>query len=191
MPAFDRGDRGPGPRLRITRRRDLPPTGPAGAHAGSRASSRAWASRRRGRASNGSYGVVRPLWIGAVIDAFSRRVLASGAVRGAPSGSFAGRLLRDAISRNDTPRWLVTDKDPELRGGLVQRPIRALEARLRRWQRWHNSLRPHQGLEQRTPDDVYRGRRPRRVRHLTAVTLSVRFLDGDPRLPTLRLRDAA
>ena len=66
-------------------------------------------------------GVVRPLWIGAVIDAFSRRVLAIGAVRGGPSSAFAVRLLRDAIRKNGTPRWLVTDKDPVLRGGLVQR----------------------------------------------------------------------
>ena len=66
-------------------------------------------------------GVVGPLWIGAVIDAFSRRVLAIGAVRGAPSSAFAVRLLRDAIRRNGVPRWLVTDEDPVLRGGFAQR----------------------------------------------------------------------
>ena len=178
-------------------------------------------------------GVVRPLWMGAVIDAYSRNVLAVAAVRGAPNGAFAVRLLRAAVRRNDAPRWLVTDKDPVLRGGVVQglltrhgilrrygavgrrgsialiertwlslkteyiqhlllhRSTRALEVRLRRWQRWFNSFRPHQGLQQRTPDDVYRERRPRKVHHLTAGTLSVRFLDGDPRLPILRLRDVA
>jgi len=155
------------------------------------------------------------------------------AVRGAPNGPFAVRLLRAAVRRNGAPRWLVTDKDLVLRGGVVQglltrhgilrrygaigrrgsialiertwltlkteyiqhlllhRSTRALEVRLRRWQRWFNSFRPHQGLQQRTPDDVYRERRPRKVHHLTAGTLSVRFLDGDPRLPILRLRDAA
>jgi transposase InsO family protein len=66
-------------------------------------------------------GLVRPLWIGAVIDAFSRRVLAVGAIRGAPSSAFAVRLLRRAMRRNGTPGWLVTDKDPVLRAGLVQR----------------------------------------------------------------------
>jgi len=66
-------------------------------------------------------GVVRPLWIGAVIDAFSRRMLAIGALRGAPSSAFAVRLLRHSIRRHGAPRWLVTDKDPVLRGGLVQR----------------------------------------------------------------------
>ena len=178
-------------------------------------------------------GPVRPLWIGAVIDAFSRRVLAVGAIRGAPNGAFAVRLLRRALRRNGTPRWLVTDKDPMLRGGLVQRlltrhgilrrygavgrkgsialiertwrtlkreyvqhlflhrPIRALETRLRRWARWHNRHRPHQGLGQRTPDDVYRRRRQRKAHDVTAGELHVRFLDGDPRLPVLRLRRAA
>jgi putative transposase len=137
------------------------------------------------------------------------------------------------MRKNGAPRWLITDKDPVLRGDVVQRlltqhgilrrygavgrkgsialiertwlslkteyvrhlflhrSIRALEVRLRAWQRWFNGHRPHQGLGQRTPDDVYRGTRPRKTRDLTAGTLSVRFLDGDPRLPILRLRDAA
>jgi transposase InsO family protein len=34
-------------------------------------------------------GIFRPLWVGAVIDAYSRRVLAIGAVRGAPTGRVA------------------------------------------------------------------------------------------------------
>ncbi len=178
-------------------------------------------------------GLVRPLWIGAVIDAFSRRVLAVGAICGAPSSAFAVRLLRRAMRRNGTPGWLVTDKDPVLRAGLVQRlltthgilrrygavgrrgsialiertwrsmkqeyvrhlflhrPVPALEARLRRWARWHNSWRPHQGLGQRTPYDVYFRRRPRKVRSVTAGTMHVRFLDGDSNLPILRLRRAA
>ena len=178
-------------------------------------------------------GLVRPLWIGAVIDAFSRRVLVIGAVRGAPNSVFAVRLLRHAIRTNGAPRWLVTDKDPVLCAGLVQRlltthgvlrrygavgrrgsialiertwrsmnqdyvrhlflhrPVRALEARLRRWARWHNCWRPHQGLGQRTPNDVYFRRRPRKVRSVTAGTLHVRFLDRDPNLPILRLRRAA
>ena len=178
-------------------------------------------------------GIVRPLWVGAVIDAYSRKVLAVAAVRGGPSGSFAVRLLRTAVRRHGAPRWLVSDKDPVLRSERVQRfltahgvlrrygavgrkgsialiertwrsmkeeyvrhlflhrPIRTLETRLRCWQRWHNAHRPHQGLGQRTPDDVYVRRPPRRARQVTAGTLSVRFLDGDPRLPILRLRDAA
>ena len=82
-------------------------------------------------------------------------------------------------------------KQEYVRHLFLHRPIRALEVRLRRWARWHNGARPHQGLGQRTPDDVYYKRRPRKARTLTAGTLHVRFLDGDPRLPVLRLRDAA
>jgi len=69
--------------------------------------------------------------------------------------------------------------------------IRALAARLRTWQRCHNGHRPHQGLDPLTPDDVYRGRIPRRTRYVAAGVLSARFFDGDRRLPVLRLRRAA
>jgi len=66
-------------------------------------------------------GVIRPLWVGAVIDAYSRRVLAIAAIRGAPTAAFAVRLLRRAMRQNATPRWLVSDKDPVLRARKVQR----------------------------------------------------------------------
>ena len=82
-------------------------------------------------------------------------------------------------------------KQEYVRHLFLHRSIRALEMKLKTWQRWHNGHRPHQGLGQRTPDDVYRRRRPRRARCVTAGTLSVRFLDGDRRLPVLRLRRAA
>jgi hypothetical protein len=57
-------------------------------------------------------GVLRPLWIGAVLDAFSRKVLAVGVVRGGPSAAFAGRILRDALRRHAAPRWLAPTKTP-------------------------------------------------------------------------------
>jgi len=178
-------------------------------------------------------GVVRPLWVGAVIDAFSRRVLAVGAVRGAPSSAFAVRLLREAIRRNGAPRWLVTDKDPVLRGGLVQRllthhgilrrygavgrrgsialierfwlemkseyvtrlflyrPLVTIDRTLRRYVLWRNQERPHQGLEHRTPNGIYFGRRRRPKRSPARGTVHVGFLGGDKRLPVLRLRHAA
>ena len=178
-------------------------------------------------------GLVRPLWIGAIIDAFSRKVLAIGAVRGAPSSALAVRLLRKAIRRNGTPRWFVSDKDPVLRGGLVQRlltrhgirrrygavgksgsiaiierlwrsmkseyvrqlflyrSVKAIETRLRRYQVWFNAERAHQGLRQRTPDDVYVDRPAKATSDITGGTLHVRFLDGDRRLPVLRLHRAA
>ena len=56
-----------------------------------------------------------------MIDAYSRRVLDIGAVHGAPTGAFAALLLRRAIRSNGSPRWLVSDQDPVLRGGRVQR----------------------------------------------------------------------
>ena len=66
-------------------------------------------------------GVVRPLWVGAVIEAYSSRVLAIASVRGAPTAAFALRLLRRAMRENDIPRWLLSDQDPVLRARTVQR----------------------------------------------------------------------
>jgi putative transposase len=178
-------------------------------------------------------GVLRPLWIGAAIDAFSRKVLAVGVVSGAPSAALAVRLLRRAIRSHGAPTWLVTDQDTVLRGRLVNALLArhhvrrrygavgrsgsiaiierlwrsmkgeyvrhlflfasaaSMERRVRLWVRWYNAARPHQGLGQRTPDEVFRRRPPKRMRDLTSGTLSVRFLDGDHRLPILRLRRAA
>jgi putative transposase len=178
-------------------------------------------------------GVVLPVFVGAVIDALSRKVLAIGFIRGEPNSRFAARLLRTAITRYGSPTCLVSDKDRAFRNRLVNallhrhgirrrygavgksgsiaiierlwrsmkqeyvrhlflyRSVTAIERRLNGWRRWHNTERPHQGLEQRTPDDVYRGRPPKPTRDLTGGTLHVRFLDGDQRLPILRLRNAA
>jgi putative transposase len=176
---------------------------------------------------------VRPAFVGAVIDAFSRRVLAIGFVRGEPDGRFATRLLRRALAHHCAPTWLVSDKDRALRNRLVNallrchgvrrrygavgrkgsiavierfwrsakheylnglflyRPKGAIERLVRRYAHWFNEERPHQGLRNRTPDEVYRGRPPRAARNLTGGKLRVRFLDGDRRLPILRLAIAA
>jgi len=178
-------------------------------------------------------GIVRPAFVGAVIDAFSRRVLAIGFLRGEPDGRFAARLLRRALTRHGAPTWLVSDKDRALRNKLVNglllrhgirrrygavgrqgsiavierfwrsmkqeyvnglflyRPKAAIERQLRRYARWHAQERPHQGLSNRTPNEVYRGRPPRTARNLTGGKLCVRFLEGDRRLPILRLANAA
>jgi hypothetical protein len=74
---------------------------------------------------------------------------------------------------------------------FLYRSTGTIDMRVRRWARWFNAERPHQGLGQLTPDDIYRGRPPRQLRNLTGGTLSIRFLDGDRRLPVLRLRRAA
>lgn len=178
-------------------------------------------------------GVVKPAFVGAVIDAYSRKVLAIGFIRGEPNSRFATRLLRDAVARHGASTWLVSDKDRAFRNKLVNALLRrhgirrrygavgkkgsiaiiermwrsmkqeyvrhlflyrttsSIDKRLRRWSRWHNAERPHQGLSQRTPNEVYDGRPATPHRDMTAGTLSVRFLDGDRRLPILRLRDAA
>lgn len=178
-------------------------------------------------------GGIRPVFAGAVIDVYSRKVLAVGVVSPAPNARLGVRLLRMAIQRYGRPTWLVSDQDPAIRNKLVNRllrrhgirrrygavgkkgsigvierlwrsmkheyvrhlflyrPMGALESRLRRWCRWHNAERPHQGLGQQTPDDIYRHRPPRPTRNLTGGTLHVRFFDGDRRLPVLRLDDAA
>ncbi|MHC4223933.1 MAG: DDE-type integrase/transposase/recombinase [Planctomycetota bacterium] len=178
-------------------------------------------------------GIVRPAFVGAVIDAFSRRVLAIGFVRGEPDGRFAVCLLRRALAHHGTPTWLVSDRDRALRNKLVNgllrrhgirrrygavgrkgsiaiierfwrslkreyvnglflyRPRAAIERRIRRYAHWFNQERPHQGLRSRTPDEVYRGRPPRAARNSTGGKLRVLFLEGDRRLPILRLASAA
>ncbi len=178
-------------------------------------------------------GLVKPAFVGAVIGAYSRKVLAIGFIRGEPNSRFAARLLRHAIAHHGAPTWLVSDKDRAFRSKLVNALLRrhgicrrygavgkkgsiaiierlwrsmkqeyvrhvflyrstaAIDKRLRRWARWHNAERPHQGLGQRTPDDVYVDRPRRATREITGGTLSIRFLDGDRRLPILRLREAA
>jgi hypothetical protein len=74
---------------------------------------------------------------------------------------------------------------------FLYRPKAAIETRLRRYARWVNQERPHQGRGNRTPDQVYRGRPSGAVRNVTSGMLHVRFLDGDRRLPILRLANAA
>ena len=82
-------------------------------------------------------------------------------------------------------------KQEYVRNLLLYRSTKAIEARLRRYQFWFNQERPQQGLGQRTPDDVHFDRPCTPTRDITGGTLHVWFLDGDRRLPILRLRDAA
>jgi hypothetical protein len=44
-------------------------------------------------------GILRPVFVGAVLDAFSRKVLAIRVVLGAPTARFAAGLLRGEQSR--------------------------------------------------------------------------------------------
>ncbi len=178
-------------------------------------------------------GPLRSVRVGAVIDAFSRRVLAIGAVPGEPTAAFAVRLLREAVRAAGIPDWVVTDHGRqftslaftralrrrgirrrygaigqsgsialierfwrslknEYAGGLfLYRPLRAIGADLARYAKWYNAERPHQGLGNRTPEEVHAGRtRPFRLPPTRAV-LRVRYLEDDRALPVLRLRHAA
>ena len=82
-------------------------------------------------------------------------------------------------------------KQEYVRHLFPHRSTRAIEVRLRRYQFWFNQERPHQGLGQRTPDDVYFDRPCTPTCDIIGGTLHVRLLDEDRRLPILRLRDAA
>ena len=88
-------------------------------------------------------------------------------------------------------RFWRSMKQEYIRHLFLYRSTKAIEARLRRYQTWFNQERPHQGLGQRTADDVYFDRPCTPTRDITGGTLHVRFLDGDRRLPILRFRDAA
>jgi putative transposase len=178
-------------------------------------------------------GLLRSIWVGAIIAAFSRRVLAIGVVAGAPTAGFALRLLRDAVAQAGLPRWVVSDKGTQFtsrafsralrrrgirrrfgavaRSGSIAlierfwgsckresarvlflyRPLRRIERDIQAYAHWFNTARPHQGLGNLTPDEVY-FRRSTRARAVPLhPALEVRHLDGDRRLPVLRLRPAA
>jgi putative transposase len=178
-------------------------------------------------------GLLRSGRVGAVIDAFSRKVLAIGVAAGEPIAAFAVRLLREAVAAGGAPVWLVTDRGTQFtsalftraltrrgirrrvgavgrsgsvalierswrsckseyaRGLLLFRSLRSIERSVRAYATWFNGHRPHQALDQRTPDAVHLARdtRPRSV-PLRAV-LDVRHLADDRALPILTLRDAA
>ncbi|MGH7163191.1 MAG: DDE-type integrase/transposase/recombinase [Planctomycetota bacterium] len=54
-------------------------------------------------------GLFRSVRVGAVIDAFSRRVLALRVMVGEPTAAFAVRLLRDATREFNAPTWMISD----------------------------------------------------------------------------------
>ena len=76
-------------------------------------------------------------------------------------------------------------------GLFLYRPLRALGARMRAYVAWFNAHRPHQGLDQRTPDEVHFGRSTRATSVPIHAGLAVRHLDDHRELPVLSLRRAA
>ena len=178
-------------------------------------------------------GVFRSVVVGAVVDGFSRKVLALRVAPREPTALFAARLVREAARTFGAPAHAVTDHGKQFTAGVFGRALRALgarhrygavhrhgslavierwwksmkveyasslhlfrpihviEARLRAYVRWFNEERPHQGLGQRTPDEVHFGK----VTSARAVPLRAELVaehdGGDGELPVLRLRDAA
>lgn len=53
-------------------------------------------------------GILRSVRVGAVIDAFARKVLSIGVVAAEPPAAFAVRLLREAMRTCGAPIWVVT-----------------------------------------------------------------------------------
>lgn len=69
-------------------------------------------------------GLIRSVRVGAVIDAFSRKVLAIGVVAGEPTAAFAVRLLREPVHVAGVPGWVVTDRGRQFTSHAFARALR-------------------------------------------------------------------
>jgi putative transposase len=76
-------------------------------------------------------GLLRSVRVGAVIDAFSRRILSIGVVAGEPPAAFAVRLLREAVSAFGPPVWIVHDHGTQFTSHLFTRALRRCGIRRR------------------------------------------------------------
>jgi putative transposase len=174
------------------------------------------------------------VFVGAVIDGFSRKVLALHTTAHEPTAAFAVQLVRDAVrDHGAAPTWVITDQGSQLtsaeftralrtrrirrrfgavgesgsislierwwksfkvefaNGLILYRPLPAIEARMRAYVRWFNTERPHQGLDERTPDEVHLGHDTRAKVVPLLAALAVHHVDGERDLPVLTLRRAA
>ena len=178
-------------------------------------------------------GFLRSVVVGAVIDAYSRKVLAIGVAPHEPTAAFAVGLLRRAAREHGTPKWLVSDHGKQLtaksfgraldrltvrhrfgaihrsgslalierfwkslkeeyaRGLVLYRPLSSIERSLSGYVRWFNEHRPHQGMDQRTPDETHYARSTRATSVPLRAVLAVAAVAGDRQLPVLALRPAA
>jgi putative transposase len=76
-------------------------------------------------------GFLRSVRVGAVVDAFSRKVLAIGVAPREPSAAFTLNLMREAIQRHGPPGWVVTDKGSQLTAVAFREFVRARGVRHR------------------------------------------------------------
>ena len=60
-------------------------------------------------------GLFRSVVVGAVLDAFSRKILALAISAGEPDSKFACALLRKAINRHGKPTWILSDRGTQFR----------------------------------------------------------------------------
>ena len=177
-------------------------------------------------------GVFRSVVVGAIVDGYSRKVLALAVAPHEPSALFAVRLVRQAIREFGPPSWMVTDHGTQLtakelchelrrrrighrygavlrhgsisvierfwksmkqeyaHGLVLFRSLLAIQRKLLDYVHWFNEHRPHQGLDQRTPDDVYYGRDTRAKSVPLRGELAFETVAGDHSLPALSLRAA-
>lgn len=69
-------------------------------------------------------GLFRSVFVGSVVDAFSRKVLALRVAPKDPTAAFAVRLLREAALRHGAPRHLVSDHGRQFRSAAFRRALR-------------------------------------------------------------------
>jgi hypothetical protein len=88
-------------------------------------------------------------------------------------------------------RWWKSMKVEYARGLHLFRPLRAIETKLRAYVRWFNEERPHQGLGQRTPDEVHFMKVTAAREVPLRAELVAGHMDSNRELPVLRLRRIA
>ena len=76
-------------------------------------------------------GFFRSVRVGAVVDAFSRKVLAIGVAPREPSALFAARLLRQAVREFGAPTWAVNDHGKQFTSKAFRRELRRRRVRHR------------------------------------------------------------
>ena len=76
-------------------------------------------------------GLFRSVWVGAVVDVFSRKVVAIGVWPKEPPATFAVRLLREAVATCGAPAWVITDRGRQFRTRIFGRALRSRGIRRR------------------------------------------------------------